>query len=124
MGVLYLKFRPLDRVLERQVTPYLNPLLPHPDSKPAKMPRRSHAHSSPIPSPPPTRHKSQRLLAQRNAEAYKHTTRADINSLPVELLASIIQHLPWRDRVCAERVNRRWRHTYLTAATVESFASA
>lgn len=35
-------------------------------------------------------------------------------SLPEELLIAVIQHLPWRDRVRVERVNKRWRHLALT----------
>lgn len=40
---------------------------------------------------------------------------ADINSLPEELLALVIQSLPWRDRLRAERINSHWRHTALTS---------
>lgn len=37
-----------------------------------------------------------------------------IDSLPNELLADIIQRLPWRDRLCVEGVNSRWRDTAFT----------
>jgi len=57
--------------------------------------------------------KSQRLATQQwtqdNASA-----DADINSVPEPILITIIQLLPWRDRVWLEQVNKRWRHLALT----------
>jgi hypothetical protein len=40
-------------------------------------------------------------------------TTADINALPDPALITVIQHLPWRDRVRVESVNRRWRRLSL-----------
>lgn len=40
--------------------------------------------------------------------------RGNIDSIPDELLSSIIQHLSWRNRVQVELVSRRWRRVALT----------
>lgn len=77
------------------------------------MSSRIRAHASTSPSP--VRRKSQRIIAQKLAEAeLSYTSPVHINSLPDELLAYIIQHLPWRERIRAESVDRRWRHVAYT----------
>jgi F-box-like len=48
---------------------------------------------------------------------------ADINSIPDELLAAIIQQLPHRERIQAEQINKRWQRVASTQgwADVKSF---
>lgn len=50
-------------------------------------------------------------MSQRLTTPEHPTPTADINSLPEELLAVVIQHLPWRDRLRVEGVNSHWHHT-------------
>jgi hypothetical protein len=66
------------------------------------------ANYRPLSVQPQALRRSQRLIASGWRRANPHA-RVDINSLPDVPLATIIQHLPWRDRLLAECVNRRWR---------------
>lgn len=44
---------------------------------------------------------------------YASPTLLDLNALPDLPLATVIRHLPWRDRVRMEQVSRRWRRLCL-----------
>lgn len=67
-----------------------------------------------MPTHKPSRSSGWRLLPFTLLQKRRVSSSTDINSLPSELLVSIIKHLPWRDRAKVERVNKHWRHLALT----------